>query len=107
MAGKLTAADGDIFFRTPGGRQTLEALSQRVSRGIDITPAEVVEALAAREAYTAYRAIGDKLAAENAQLRKDIARYAAADPAKVRDGSSQTSGSPATTSGFDITRMFG
>ena len=78
-----------------------------MSRGIDITPAEVVEALASKEAYQAYRAIGEKLATENAQLKKDIARYVGADPSKVTDGGNPTGGASTNSGGFQIDKMFG
>ena len=106
VATVLTGKEGDIFFQTPGGRQTLEGLSQRLSRGVDITPKEVIEALAWKEAGQVYRSLGVKQAQQIAALKQELARYGAADPARLAGEADPTGGAGKGT-GFDPARMFG
>jgi hypothetical protein len=104
VAAKLTSADGDIFFRTPGGAATLQQLTQRFQQGLDLTPAEVVEALAMRDGFQVYRGLSEKQAKTINELRALVQRYENQDPSKVVDPAAPKGGGKA---GFDMSTMFG
>lgn len=88
----------DIFFSTPGGRSVFEQISQRFSRGLDLTPREVVTKMALAEAAPVYRAMAEKQAAEIARLTNELARYARQDPGQMHQ---QSAPGGSAKSGFD------
>ena len=74
---------------------------------MDVSPAEVVESLAFKEAFGVYRGLSERQAKEIVALKQELARYAAAAPEKTATQAAGGVDGGSKPGGFDLARMFG
>jgi hypothetical protein len=100
-------AKEDVYFSTPAGRATLESLNLRFQNGLDLTPAEIVGALAKRDAFEAYRDYAEVQQKRIAELTAENARYAEAANTSSATDPSAPGGGQGGGGGFSMSSVWG